>query len=83
MIGIYKITNPKDEVYVGCSKNIKERYSSHKYVDVYKEHLKLPKSINKYGWENHICEIIEECDETLLLEREEYWITYYKKEVRR
>jgi group I intron endonuclease len=38
----------------------------------------LYNSLKKYGWDNHIKEIVEECTEDQLLERETYWKNYYK-----
>jgi hypothetical protein len=35
--------------------------------------------LNKYGWDNHVFEIIEQCEEFLLLEREIYWKLHYLK----
>jgi group I intron endonuclease len=36
--------------------------------------IKLQRAYNKYGIDNFIYEIIEECNELLLIEREQYWI---------
>ena len=33
--------------------------------------------MNKYGYENFIPSLIEECDDNLLDEREIYWIAFY------
>lgn len=77
MIGIYKITNPKGKVYIGKSINIEKRLEYYKYISLRKTQHKLNNSISKYGFENHILEIIEECDEEQLNKREIYWISYY------
>lgn len=59
MIGIYKITNPKNKIYIGQSWNILER--KRVYINNYcKLQQKLYNSIKKYGWENHKFEIIHE-----------------------
>lgn len=34
-------------------------------------------AMNKYGYDNFIPSEIEECDDSLLDEREMYWIAYY------
>ena len=76
MIGIYKITNPKGKIYIGQSTNIEDRWEKgHKYNSG--SGKKLKNSLNKYGWENHKKEILEECVIEHLSERETYWIEYY------
>jgi group I intron endonuclease len=79
MIGIYKITNPIGEIYIGQSKNIKNRFATHKYCfkTKTKQWGKLQKSFNKYGFENHFFEVIEECPIEDLNKKECYWQTFY------
>jgi group I intron endonuclease len=76
MIGIYKITNPINEVYVGQSRKIQRRKNEH-FSDKECKHFKLKESFLKYGKENHLFEVIEECSIRLLNERERYWQDYY------
>ena len=76
MIGIYKITNPKGKVYVGQSTNIENRFKRYKWHNCKKQIL-ISRSIDKYGFANHICEILEECSVLELNERERYWQEYY------
>lgn len=71
-IGIYKITSPSNRVYVGQSVDIKSRWRSHKLSKG-----KIGNSFSKYGFENHIFEIIEECNIESLNERERYWQDFY------
>ena len=77
MIGIYKIINPMNKIYIGQSINIDSRF--HIYKKLYKESIgiKLYNSLKKYGWENHIFKIIEECSVEQLNKREIYWIKFY------
>jgi group I intron endonuclease len=76
MIGIYKITSPSGKIYIGQSINIEERWEKgHKYNSG--SGKKLKNSFKKYGWENHIKEILEECPIEELSNRETYWIGYY------
>ena len=75
MIGIYKITNPSNKVYIGQSINIKKRFKDYKYLK--SKQTKIFYSIKKYGYENHFFEVIEECIVDLLNERERYWQDYY------
>jgi len=56
--GIYKLTNPNGEVYIGESSNIDKRWSSYTCLDV-KKQPKLYKSLLKYGWINHKKEKLE------------------------
>lgn len=72
MIGIYKITNPKGKIYIGQSTNINKRFKQYKIIDC-KNQIKLYNSLSKYNPENHLFEILEECEEELLNEKEIYW----------
>ena len=76
MIGIYKITNPNNKIYIGQSTNIKERFRKYSKLSN-KRQIKLYNSFQKYGINNHQFEIIEECSEHILNEREVYWGNYY------
>lgn len=72
--GIYSITNPDGEKYIGSSKCIKSRWSGHRFKRG--SHPKLNESKDKYGIENHVFEIIIECHSSLLIEYE----VFYQKE---
>lgn len=76
-IGIYKITNPEGEVYIGQSKCIERRYWSYYYNRV-KGQIYIEESLNKFGFSNHTFEIIEECEIKDLHKRENYWQMFYK-----
>lgn len=78
--GIYKITNKlNNKSYIGQSNNIQRRLAEHKSENYRNFHLDKPlyKSISKNGIENFSFEIIEQCDENILDEREKYWINIY------
>jgi group I intron endonuclease len=79
MIGIYKITNPKGKIYIGQSINIESRKRTYIFFKSYKNSIgpKIYNSLNKYGWEKHIFEIIEEYNLEQLNEKEIYWKQYY------
>lgn len=77
MIGIYKITSPDGKVYVGQSIDIEKRFNQHKTGN--SSNKKLTESIKKYGWENHIIEVILECDIEELNNKESEWIKFYKE----
>lgn len=67
--GIYKITNPIGQIYIGCSKNIPNRWKGHRYT----YYSKIGQSILLHGHDNHLFEIIESCIKDDLFERERYW----------
>jgi len=78
--GIYKITcNANKMIYIGQSKDIKRRFSHHKYtLKKNKSHNKhLQYAWNKYGKDDFDFEIIEMVDMDEIDEREKYWIEYY------
>lgn len=74
MIGIYKITSPLDEVYIGQSKHIDLRIKNHKRKALNKG---LSESIAKFGWLSHKIEVVCECSIEELNEKEAYYINYY------
>ena len=78
---IYKIKNNiNDKIYIGKTmKNINERFKEH-CRDSKREGVKnrpLYKAMNKYGIENFSIELVEECKDDVLSQRETYWIEYY------
>jgi group I intron endonuclease len=73
---LYKITNPKGKIYIGCTIDFKRRLSEYRRLSINGQ-VKLYNSLIKYKFDNHIFEIIEECDESILHEREIYWIKYF------
>ncbi len=76
MIGIYKITSPKNKIYIGQSSDIDYRFLCYKKLKC-KAQPRIYNSFLKYGVENHLFEIIEECTVELLSERERHWQEYY------
>ncbi len=76
IIGIYKITSPSGKVYIGQSTNIHKRWLKYKQTNCHKQY-KIYRSLIKYGPENHVFEIIEECSVDNLKECEIYWKQYY------
>jgi group I intron endonuclease len=57
---IYKITNPKGKIYIGSTVNLTDRKYRYKTNRV-KEQVKISRSIQKYGWDNHLFEVIFIC----------------------
>lgn len=73
--GIYKITNKvNNKSYIGQSVNIINRWYVHKAV---KDDYPIHRAIQKYGKDNFSWEILEECAESQLSEREIYYIAKY------
>jgi len=77
MIGIYKITNPKDKIYIGQTIDFERRVYQYKMHNC-KEQPKLYNSFKKYGFENHKIELIYECDIDSLTFFERYYQEIYK-----
>jgi group I intron endonuclease len=74
MIGyIYKITNPSGKVYVGQTTNLKVRQDKYKYLNC-KSQFRLYRSLAKYGWPNHVFEVLEEASVEKLDDLEVLWI---------
>lgn len=76
IIGIYKIINPKGNIYIGQSRNIKKRFSTYKKINC-KSQTKLYRSFIKYGIEKHIFNILEECSINELNIKERYYQMLY------
>lgn len=79
--GIYKITNLKtNEVYIGKSKRIKDRWNQHCKcglgIDT-PSRSKLYQSMLNYGLENFAFQLLEKCEPNQLDEREKYYIEAY------
>lgn len=80
MIGIYKIENKiNGKVYIGQSIAIKTRWQQHKYeAKTGESQAPLYLALRKYGIENFSFEVLEECPQELLNEKEIFWIAHYK-----
>lgn len=77
--GVYKITNNiTGDFYIGSSKNIKQRWTSHRSPSTWKNWpgIKLYKAMAQYGRDNFTIEVIEET--TDLHNREQYYIEQLK-----
>lgn len=76
---IYRIINKiNGKIYIGQTINKKERVKDYKFFrSQLKRQPKIYNAINKYGWDNFLIEIIEECERDLLNIKERYWQEYY------
>ena len=81
--GIYKITNQVNgKVYIGQSVNIERRWKEHK-KEAFKEsssnyNYPLYQAFREDGLETFIFEILEECLQEELNQKEEYYISLYE-----
>lgn len=74
--GIYKIENLLNgKIYIGQSIHIEVRWQEHCRAST---KSLIGKAISKYGKENFTFQIIEECAESCLNEREAFYIRYYQ-----
>lgn len=83
MIGIYKITNQiNNKSYIGQSTCIEKRWKKHIKVANSPSDpgydYPLYRAIRKYGIDNFSFEIVEECLQEELNEKEYYWIKHYQ-----
>ena len=79
-VGVYKIVNTRNNnLYIGLSRDILKRFKQHKWKLNHNKHVNehLQNAWNKYGEDAFCFEIIEECSEEKLNEREIYWINFY------
>jgi len=77
MIGIYKITNPHGKIYIGQSKDIEQRFKTHKSQ---RTKNKLGMSFIEFGVKSHVFEVIEECEKSELNEKEYNYIKFYNSD---
>lgn len=80
MIGIYKIENKiNGKIYIGQSINIKIRWQQHeREANSNRRSAPLYNALRKYGIDNFTFEVLEECPQEMLNEREIFWIAHYK-----
>ncbi len=79
--GIYMIMNlVNGKFYIGSSYNINNRWNDHKSCLRINNHPSkyLQRAYNKYGKDNFIYEVLENCPENNLIEREQYWMDFHK-----
>lgn len=79
---IYKYENLiNHHIYIGQTKDFKKRCREHKNAAYNPAHgdynLPIHSAIRKYGLENFSIDIIDECSNEWLNEKEKYWINYY------
>ena len=80
--GVYQIRNKiNNKSYVGSSKNVSARFRNHLNRDAKKYYWRdFYKDVLKYGKINFECILLEECSESELIEREQYYYDKIKPE---
>lgn len=80
--GIYKLSCG-GHLYIGSSKSLYSRLIEHRTDLLKNKHPNdfLQKVSNKYGIQNINVEILEFCDPQIRINREKYWIDYYKSDM--
>ena len=68
------VNNINQKIYIGQALNYKQRIRAHKFNLKQNKNTPFYNALKKYGWNNFSINIIEECKENLLNEREIYWI---------
>ena len=79
--GIYKITNTvTGDFYIGSSKNVKQRWESHKWPSSWKRfpNNQLYKDMQEYGLDKFDFQVIAEVEESFLKEKEQQFIETLK-----
>ena len=74
--GVYIIQNKvNNKVYIGASRDTYNRLCMHKWrlrVNTH-DNVHLQSAFNKYGEENFIFDVLENCDEQFIYSQENYW----------
>lgn len=75
---IYVIGNVVNwKVYVGQSKNPTSRFKGHFHCAKKGIKRRFYDAIRKHGEANFRCFVLEECEDSIINERERYWITHF------
>lgn len=76
--GVYRLTNlVNGKVYIGSGINLSKRftnYYSYAYISEYKRNMTIYKAILKYGYLNFTLEILEYCDLSDTIKREQHYL---------
>lgn len=65
------------KVYVGQTKNVAQRKAGHLYDARRGLDRPLYRSIRKHGAENFVFEVLEQCEDDLIDDREQYWVSHF------
>lgn len=73
--GVYLIECPSGFLYIGSSKNLRDRYGNYKSSEYGRP---IAKSIEKYGIEAHVFTVLEYCPQSDLKKNEVFYIHYLR-----
>lgn len=76
IVGIYKVTSPSGKIYIGQTKDYRRRAKNYRSRGCYGQ-PKLHNSFKKYGFDNHIMELVCECDVNMLNTLERFYQEKY------
>lgn len=83
MVGIYKITSPSNNLYIGQSRDICKRWSRYKDIKSYQRQPSIFRSFKKYGINSHkfevICELPYDITQDVLDEYEKLYMSAYRE----
>lgn len=80
MVGIYKLVNKENnKIYIGKSRNLKDIWESYNGL-LESEKAILAEEMRKYDSRSFEFSVVEECEESQLSERENYYINFYKND---
>lgn len=82
--GVYRWINKiNGKSYVGSSVNLSKRlnnYYNYKILADPKNNMRIYKALLKYGYSNFMLEILEYCEKSCLIEKEQYYLDLLKPE---
>ena len=80
--GVYRIINiVNNKMYIGSSKDLNTRKTNHFIMLRGGKHhsIHLQRAFDKYGERNFKFEVLEYCEESIILDRENYYLNSYLK----
>ena len=77
LVGIYKITNRlNNKIFIGKSTDLKKSWEQHRKLQG-SSNILIDKEMALYGSDKFDFSIIEECEDSLLKEKEAFYINFY------
>jgi len=73
---IYRIISPSKKIYIGQTINFDKRIKTYRRLKCMSQ-PRIYNSFIKHGFDNHSIKIIDDCDISILNERERFWQNHY------